>query len=45
MKKIICPHLILINDNLKINHQDAFSFLMSCSGDIHLFKLQSEANL
>ena len=29
MKKIICPLLISI-DNLKIYHQDAFSFLISC---------------
>ena len=29
-KIIIGPLLISVNDNLKINHQDAFSFLISC---------------
>ena len=37
-----------LNDNLKINHQNAFSFLLSYfsrSRDIHLLKLQIKANL
>ena len=42
MKNIIPSLLISINDNLKMNHQDAFNFLISC--DI-LIKMQIKANL
>ena len=30
MKKIVCLLLISIKDRLKINHQDGFSFSISC---------------